>query len=248
MNPRCKFLLFLLAIVWLSSCEEEPEVPVPTGPSVADTAKRADTVSTTPSVRDTAKLTDTASTGPSVRDTAKPSIPVSEEPSVYKKFFVEIEYANHAWSDSHEGLFIDSLGDVIRYDLIPPGVKWDPKSDWKPNASETYTEAEIQAKIHHADTLIRRLSLDTLKLLQSWVFDTSAITYSDTVCMGADIGAMQYFKYLYQEDSSKYKRVPLAIHGDCDIVSGQVSANKIVALVDSLQYRYAWERYNAQKK
>lgn len=240
MNPRCKLVSVLFAIAWLSSCEEQPVVSLPTGPSVADTAKSSVPDTTKPSVPDT--------TNPVVPDTAKPSIPVPAEPSIYKKFFVEVEYENHAWSDSHHGFFIDSLGNVIRFDLIPPGVKWDPKSDWRPNASETYTEAEIQAKIHHADTLIRRLPLDTLKLLQSWVFDTGAITFPDTVCMGADIGATRYFKYLYQEDSSKYKRVPLAIHGDCDIVSGQVSANKIVALVDSLQYRYSWERYTAQKK
>jgi hypothetical protein len=231
MKPRCKLLSVLLAIAWLTSCEEQPVVSVPTGASGLDTTKRSDSVPA----------------GPSVPDTTKPTVSVPVEPSIYKKLFVEFEYENHAWSDSHDGYFIDSLGNVIRYDLIPPGVKWDSKSDWKPNASETYTEGEILAKIHHADTVIRRLSVDTLKLLQTWVFDTSEISFPDTGSAGADMGTSKYFKYLYQEDSQKYKRVPLGIHGDVEMISSQASANKIVALVDSIMYKYFRELVAARK-
>jgi hypothetical protein len=38
---------------------------------------------------------------------------------------------------------------------------------------------------------------------------------SDTVCLGADMGAFVYSCYIYQADSSKFRRIMLRVVGDC---------------------------------
>lgn len=157
---------------------------------------------------------------------------VSQEERDTLSFYLEYEFENYAWGHSHKGLFIDSMGHVIKYDLM------DSESAWTPSTSEYFSETEIQAKIHHADTLMGKLPLDTLNMLKALVFDTGTILFSDTICDCVDFGSKRYFKYQFQEDRMKFKKIQLGFSGDCNATTKPESAKKLILMIESILYRY----------
>jgi hypothetical protein len=132
------------------------------------------------------------------------------QPEPRPKIYFETEYVNFARGGySHNGWFIDTSGAVISYDIGKSGIQW------IPNPTGYYTEAELWAKIHHNDTLRGVVSADTLELLRGLATSSVAGTQSDTVCPGADMGALVYSCYVFQPDSTKFRRIELRVDGDC---------------------------------
>lgn len=123
--------------------------------------------------------------------------------------YLEREYVNWAWGYAHNGWFLDPAGNIISYDIAKSGTAW------VPSASGYYTEEELEAKMHHRDTLRGVVPLDTVKLLDRLALASLGGTYSDTVCPGADMGALIYSCYVYRADSSKFRHVVLRVDGDC---------------------------------
>jgi hypothetical protein len=126
-----------------------------------------------------------------------------------QSMFLESEYVNFAWGYSHYGRFIDTSGLIISYDIGRSG------EHWTPNPSGYYTEAELRAKIHHNDTLRGIVPADTLDLLRALGAASVGGAFSDTTCPGADMGAFVLSCYIFQEDSSKFRRIVLRVDGDC---------------------------------
>ena len=138
--------------------------------------------------------------------------------SDHSRIYFEREYVNFAWGYVHFGWFIDSSGQVISYDIAKSGDRW------VANPSGYYTEEQLWIKIHHMDTLRSSVPADTLQFLRGLAQNAVAGTSSDTICAGADMGAHSYSCYVFQADSSKFRRIVLRVEGDCSYHNTSQSA------------------------
>lgn len=146
------------------------------------------------------------------------------------KVYLESEYVNFAWGYAHNGWFIDTSGNIISYDIAKSGTQW------VRNSSEYYSEDELWAKIHHKDTLREVIPNDTLKHLRELALASVAGTLSDTVCPGADMGALVYSCYVFKPDSLKFQRIVLRVYGDCRFNNAAQSAIDLAHWISRRQY------------
>lgn len=125
------------------------------------------------------------------------------------RFYLEREYVNSAWGRHvHRGVFIDTGGVVITYDLGPsPGA-------WRGTAGELYTENELWAKLHNNDTVRGSIPADTLSWLRTLAYASVSGKMSDTVGGGADIGLSIYSCYTLEGVDSLFRRTELRVEGD----------------------------------
>lgn len=138
----------------------------------------------------------------SCKDTSTNPVEQSHAP-----VFLESEYLNFAWGYDHSGWIVDTAGNVISYDLSKSGVQW------TPNATGYYTGEELREKVHHNDTLRGTISGDTLQWLNALVAASVGGTYSDTTHPMADFGTVAFLGYVFDADSSKYRRGGLQVYG-----------------------------------
>ena len=123
------------------------------------------------------------------------------------RMFLESEYMNNSWGYAHWGWVIDTAGNIVSYDIGKSG------NDWRGNPGGYYTEQELLAKVDHCDTLRGSIPSDTLLWLRG-LAATVGETYSDTLRVGADMGALVRSCYIFDPDSSKYHQVVLRVTGD----------------------------------
>lgn len=125
------------------------------------------------------------------------------------RFYLEREYVNSAWGRHvHRGVFIDSGGVVITYDL------GNSPEAWQGTANELYTEAELWAKLHSNDTVRGSIPADTLSWLRTLAYASVSGKMSDTVGTGADIGLSIYSCYTLEGANSLFRRTELRVEGD----------------------------------
>lgn len=126
------------------------------------------------------------------------------------RFYLESEYVNSAWRHVHRGMFIDTAGVMITYDLGDvPGA-------WQGTPGELYTEEELWAKIHHNDTVRGTVSADTLRWLKSLAYGSVGGKMSDTAGGAMDMGVSIMSCYTLEGGSSLFRRTELRATGDME--------------------------------
>ena len=143
---------------------------------------------------------------------------VGPQTSPFGRFYLETEYVNHAWGHVHRGVFIDTAGVVISYDLAKSGV------GWQATANELYTEAELWAKIHHNDTVWGSIPADTLSRLRRLAYASVSGSMSDTLGAGADMGIVSYVCFTLEGTQSLFRRTELRVQGDVEYHNTSTSA------------------------
>lgn len=124
------------------------------------------------------------------------------------RFYLEKEYVNHAWGRYvHRGVFIDSAGLFITYDVGESGVPW------QGEPGELYTEAELWSKIHHNDTVRGRVTADTLEWLRQLAYASVSGGMSDTNSTGADMGLVTYSCYTLEGGQGLFRKTELRAEG-----------------------------------
>jgi hypothetical protein len=134
------------------------------------------------------------------------------------RFYLEREYVNSAWGYVHRGVFVDTAGVIISYDLSKTGI------DWEVSPGELYTEAELWAAIHHNDTVRGVIPTDTLSMLRKLAYDSVSGKMSDTTGSGADMGAVIYSCYTLEGGQGLFRKTELRVGGDCEYHNTSASA------------------------
>ena len=130
------------------------------------------------------------------------------EPIQQGRFYLEKQYVNYAWGRYvNRGVFIDSAGLVITYDVGISGVPLHGMAD------ELYTEAELWSKISHNDTVWGRVPADTLAWLRQLAYASVSGRMSDTTGTGADMGLVTYSCYTLEGGQGLFRKTELRAEG-----------------------------------
>jgi hypothetical protein len=152
------------------------------------------------------------------------------EPGKPGKFYLEKEYVSHAWGRHvHRGMFIDTAGVVISYDVGNSEVPWHGA------ASELWSEEELWSKVHHNDTVLGSVPSDTLEWFRELAYASVSGRMSDTSGRGADIGLVTSSCYTLEGGHGLFRKTTLRVIGDMQYHNTSVSA---IALADWLESRY----------
>ena len=140
----------------------------------------------------------------------------------HESIIYEVEYVNNAWGYAHNGFYVSTAGAVHTYDIARTG------QTWKDTSTGYYSAEELYLKFSHRDSLVGYIDRSTLIRVNALVESAKCGTYSDTVCVGADMGARTYNVYSYVPEIQRYQRMTLRLEGDWTFHNTSRSAMDLV--------------------
>jgi len=140
----------------------------------------------------------------------------------------ETEYINWAWGYAYEGTVVFQDGSLYAYNPGKDSVAVLHHSDgW-------YTETELSSKYAHRKLFVRTISPDTLRLMRQLALVVTGGTFSDTVNVGADMGAITYSVYQNLPESTRYHKSVLRVDGDWSFHNKSEAAIALADLIHRL--------------
>ena len=133
----------------------------------------------------------------------------SDDEALAQEFYFQYEYLNHAWGYSHSGWLIDSLGNVWCYTL--------PENWNQSDSSGMIDAAALKANLSKTDSVCHSIDMAVLKKKIKLIENASSGTLQDPESVGADMGAMSYYAFVYEKKKDSYKRILLKKMGDWTI-------------------------------
>ena len=133
-------------------------------------------------------------------------------------FLLNYEYFSLAWGKKHEGYFIDSLGNILSYNMP---TKWNFYTSSEEFSSEVFWGYEIDGQISpkhlfenlnslkkkSSDCIFINISID--EIVQN--LTESGFEYSGGGC---DMGIRSYSILIFENNAGQYKRIILKTIGD----------------------------------
>lgn len=141
------------------------------------------------------------------------------------KYIFEYCYTNAAWGYQLYGSYIDSEGDVWKYDRSS-----DP---WQPSRMDgIYYDFDLKAKFKDAKKTgtVDKAVLTAMASLIETASQGELIKRSG----GKDMGAASYIAYLYDSAADSYREVLLASRGDFNIDSTSSAAKTLTQWLESV--------------
>jgi hypothetical protein len=137
----------------------------------------------------------------------------------------EIEHVNNAWGFVYRGVIVDENGEMFTYD---PGRD---SASVLYHDDEWYSKEELIMKYHHGREFVRPVSPDTLGRMRDLSLSVVSGTYTDTVRVGADMGALVYSVYTRRANPLMYKKIILRVEGDWTFSNNSESAIELVTIL-----------------
>jgi hypothetical protein len=140
----------------------------------------------------------------------------------------QVEQTNHAWGYIHNGILIDSSGNVGYFNL--------PKN-WHPIDTSGYlSESDMNDNLNMIDTFFITLDKNSLLKNFSLVQYAAEGEISKPSQTGADMGETVYSAFQYDQAGRKYKHVLINETGDWSRINKSPEANKIFSWLQSTYY------------
>ncbi len=146
-----------------------------------------------------------------------------------QRIFCERSYTNFAWGFQHRGIYVDSEGDVFRYEYQRDDRVWSPKQPDSP------TEQELEDKYNHGRKAIGKVGPQELHEKYRLVEPASRGRLSKHVQRGADQGESVSRCYLLDAAAGRYKEVELKVAGDWSYENPAPSAKELTKWLESLE-------------
>lgn len=151
--------------------------------------------------------------------------------SANARVLLEHEYINHAWGYAHFGIVITSDG-------LVHGYQWE-RGDAPSTSSEgpLISRAELDEKYAHGDTLVGRISADTLAMIEQLIPKAATGSLSERLSVGADMGKHEYIAYTVDGRSKMYKKITLRVTGDWEWSNTAREAQQLADILDAITRR-----------
>jgi|WetSurMetagenome_2_1015567.scaffolds.fasta_scaffold104495_2 hypothetical protein len=141
-------------------------------------------------------------------------------PNTNQLVLFQVEYSNYAWGYSHNGIIIDSSGNVGYFKY--------PKN-WHDMDSLGYiSESEMNDNLSQIDTIYLTVDKNTLLRNFNLVQYAAEGEISIPESTGADMGETVYSAFIYDPVSRKYKQVLINQFGDWSRNNKSREANQIL--------------------
>ncbi|MDQ1266607.1 MAG: hypothetical protein QG635_1759, partial [Bacteroidota bacterium] len=150
----------------------------------------------------------------------------------------EVEYINYAWGYTHEGFFIDSLGDVYTYQYYREGNHI-PRDTWQPANFDTLAPQELAEKYSHNPALFTTINKSVLTEKFSLVEAAAKGKMSERKMVCADIGSWYYVAYKFDKVRNHYYKVNLYQSGDLNWRNLSPEAKVLTEWLKSINQKYS---------
>lgn len=156
----------------------------------------------------------------------------NEMPTIAQKILFEKHYCNYAWGSQNNGYLIDSLGNVMAFDISKDSIKWN-----EPDKNGYISAAKMNENMARCKSIVAKVQQDTLDYYSGKIWASSYGKISEPVNQMADAGSIVYSAFIYDEKTNNYQQVMLKTWGDWMINN---SAPEAVSI-------YLWmQRVNAE--
>ncbi|MFZ1683243.1 MAG: hypothetical protein WAU88_03840 [Candidatus Zixiibacteriota bacterium] len=137
------------------------------------------------------------------------------------------QYVNWAWGYNHGARYIDRDGNqlAVSYQLAD--------SLWQLAAQEDLTIAQMNLLLSKAQHVSVTIPKDSVRAAAKLARLSASGPYSDTSMVGADMGANEWFGFVFNEDTKMYHRIMLKVDGDWKFENQSASAAKLVAIIEN---------------
>lgn len=140
-------------------------------------------------------------------------------PNANQQILFQVDYVNYAWGYSHNGIIIDSSGNV-RYFKIP--------KNWHYSDTASYiSESDMNENLEQLDTVFFTIEKNTVLKYFSMLTKASEGQLSKPYNRMFDAGETTYSGYLYDSNTNKYKHVLVKRYGDWSIDNNSPEAEDI---------------------
>jgi hypothetical protein len=127
----------------------------------------------------------------------------------HQKILFQIEYINYAWGFAHQGLIIDSIGNVYSYNL--------PKKWVLPDSSGFINTDSLTSNLLNCSLLTYKIDPKEISAKLLLMESASKGKLAKPVTEMADAGINSYYEFSYNTESKSYKRILLKQVGDIRI-------------------------------
>jgi hypothetical protein len=153
-------------------------------------------------------------------------------PNADQQILFQVEYNNWAWGYSHDGIVIDSSGNV-RYFKFPKNWNY-------PDTAGYISESDMNKNLQQLDTVLFTIEKNTLLKYFSLLKDAAEGQISKPVNRMFDAGETTYSGFLYDLYSNRYKHILIKMVGDWSRDNDSSEAEEIYNWLLNTRY-HAWE-------
>lgn len=140
----------------------------------------------------------------------------------------QVEHSNYAWGYSHNGILIDSSGNIGYFNY--------PKNWHYIDTAGYITESDLIENMSQIDTFYFKVERSTLLRFFSLVRRAAEGEITKPVSAGADMGETVYSAFLFDHDARKYKQVLINQFGDWSRYNKSPEASQIHQWLQSAYY------------
>lgn len=147
--------------------------------------------------------------------------------SFNQKILFQAGYANYAWSPTHSGFLIDSIGNVFCYNL---------PSKWKDvDSLNQLSSQDMDFNLAQTDGICFTINTAELKSKLNLLLIASRAKISAPKNEGADGGVSYYFGYTFNMKTNTYKEITLKQVGDWSIENKSKAAEELATWLFDLK-------------
>lgn len=118
----------------------------------------------------------------------------------------QYEYVNYAWGYQHNGFFIDSEGNILKYN--------NPESWNFPDNDLTLSEIQVAENISRCTPTGKKIPKDELQKYSNYIRNIASSKVTALKNVAADAGSLEFLCYRYSESSGTYKGYLIKREGD----------------------------------
>ncbi len=140
-------------------------------------------------------------------------------------------YENYAWGHQYNGYFIDSDGNLNKFDYA--ACKASPID--RIAGKKVTSNAELRNQFSTGLKFVKKVNLQKLKEMKELIVQVAVASHSKPINRGVDMGTYRWTAYSWDETGKTFKPVFLKEDGDFFSQSTATDAAKIVDWLDTIR-------------
>jgi hypothetical protein len=152
-----------------------------------------------------------------------------------QRILFSVQYVNYAWSYTNNGFMVDSAGNVCSYNLSE-NSKWN-----NADSLNFISEEDMNENLSLCTRLSEGITKDTLQYYINKINAARKGKLIESDVYMADAGIKQYWAYVYDADTKKYKQILLNQWGDVQITNSAYEASEITQWLNRILNSTVWK-------
>ena len=149
-----------------------------------------------------------------------------------QKVYFEMHSVNSAWGFHNSGYLIDSVGNVLSFELSQKSYAWN-----DPDSLGFISAEAMDINVSRCNSVIQKLDADSLAFYVRKIPAASLGKISKPEQVMSDAGGKSYSAFIYDAKKDRYKRVLLKIWGDWMVTNDAPEAQQLYLWMNRIGMR-----------